>query len=132
MGGDQVYPDPSSDAYREHTIEPYRQACGAVQPFDADLFALPGNHDWYDGLRDFVDVFCSAERRHKRGDEYDFGCWRTRQSRSCFALKMPHRWWLCGIDVQLARRLNAAQLEYFQTLERWGRLNCCCVRLRPV
>ena len=57
MGGDQVYPDPSDDAYKERTINPYRTACGAVSPFKADLFALPGNHDWYDGLHDFKDLF---------------------------------------------------------------------------
>jgi len=116
MGGDQVYPDPSDDGYKERTINPYRAACGAVTPFKADLFALPGNHDWYDGLHDFNEVFCSSRRRYRRGDGYHFDCWETRQSRSYFALRLPHDWWLCGIDIQLNRRLNAAQLEYFQTI----------------
>jgi hypothetical protein len=39
---------------------------------------------------------------------------RTRQSRSYFALKLPHRWWLIGTDVQLTSDIDVPQVEYFR------------------
>ena len=48
----------------------------------ATLHALPGNHDWYDGLASFMQVF---------GDERAIGDYRTRQRSSYFAIKLPHQ-----------------------------------------
>ena len=116
MGGDLVYPDPSDQAYRERTIEPYRAACEHDAAFDADLYAVPGNHDWYDGLFAFTELFCRDGHDWPGREGHDFGCWKTKQKRSYFALKLPHDWWLCAVDVQLDDRLNATQLDYFQTV----------------
>ena len=118
MGGDQVYPDPSAESYRERTVAPYRAACADLQPFTADLFALPGNHDWYDGLHAFTELFCRRWQDYPGREGDDFGCWRTCQTRSYFALRLPHNWWLCGVDVQLDHRLNATQLDYFHNLSK--------------
>ncbi|MCH8292713.1 hypothetical protein IH992_16595 [Candidatus Poribacteria bacterium] len=71
------------------------------------LFAIPGNHDWYDGLTSFTRLF-SQERW--------IGAWQTRQRRSYFALKLPHRWWLWGIDVQLQSDIDQPQLNYFEEI----------------
>ena len=67
------------------------------------LFALPGTHDWYDGLVNFDTVFCRQNW---------VGGWKTCQSRSYFALELPHRWWLWGVDIQFGN-IDKAQLEYF-------------------
>jgi hypothetical protein len=116
MGGDEVYPDPSAEAYEERLIAPYEDACRQVEPFEADLFATPGNHDWYDGLKAFTSVFCLARRNRAESTGRRIGCWRTHQPRSYFALKLPRGWWICGVDIQLAADLNAAQVDYFRQI----------------
>ena len=105
MGGDEVYPAASTDGYEDRSKGVYRAALPVVEPDAPTLFALPGNHDWYDGLTSFLRVF--AQRR-------PFGGWRTEQTRSYFAVKLPHRWWLYAIDTQFDDYVDAPQLEYFR------------------
>ena len=42
------------------------------------------------------------------------GGWKTLQRRSYFALKLPHRWWLWGIDIQLEGYIDQAQIDFFR------------------
>jgi hypothetical protein len=105
MGGDQVYPTADYPTYRDRLIGPYRAARPAEGDRPADLFAIPGNHDWYDGLTSFIRVFCQQSR---------IGGWRTRQDRSYFAIRLPQGWWLWGIDTQLDSYLDPDQLRYFR------------------
>jgi hypothetical protein len=104
FGGDEVYPYPTRSEYEVRTESPYRHAfAGQARP---DVFAIPGNHDWYDSLVAFSRSFCRPERGFA-------GC-ATRQTRSYFALKLPHNWWLCAIDLQLGADLDEPQVQYFQ------------------
>ncbi|MGH3594086.1 MAG: hypothetical protein ACRDRF_24095, partial [Pseudonocardiaceae bacterium] len=41
------------------------------------------------------------------------GGWKTLQRRSYFAIRLPHRWWLWGIDIQFGSYIDEAQLRYF-------------------
>ena len=107
FGGDEVYPTASREAYRERLIAPYETALRNTKPPHPDAFAIPGNHDWYDSLVSFTRLFTS--RRW-------FAGWRTRQSRSYFALKLPHNWWLLGTDVQLGSDIDGPQVEYFERI----------------
>jgi hypothetical protein len=103
MGGDEVYPTASIAGYNDRTLGPYR----AARPFSenpSDLYAIPGNHDWYDGLTSFMRVFCTQQW---------IGGWKTRQRRSYFALQLPHRWWIFGIDIQLESYIDDPQFRYF-------------------
>jgi len=105
FGGDQVYPYPSRDAYARRTEWPYETALSArVQR--PDIFAIPGNHDWFDSLVAFSRTFCRPERGFA-------GC-RTRQTRSYFALHLPRDWWLVGVDLQLGADFDEPQVRYFQ------------------
>ena len=104
MGGDEVYPTPSIEEYENRTLGPYRAALPGTQSTTPDLYAIPGNHDWYDGLTSFMRVFCQHHR---------VGAWQTNQTRSYFALRLPHRWWLWAIDIQLATYIDEPQLNYF-------------------
>ncbi len=120
MGGDQVYPDPSREAYRARLIQPYRAALpkdlnGEEGPAP-DLFALPGNHDWYDGLNAFSGVFLRNEHNLAGPDGNRIGGWHLQQSRSYFALKLPRGWWLWGIDGQLDSAIDPPQAGYFAGL----------------
>ena len=105
MGGDQVYPTADYPTYRDRLIGPYRAALPAGGERPPDLFAIPGNHDWYDGLTSFIRVFCQ---------QATIGGWQTRQDRSYFAMRLPQGWWLWGIDTQFDSYLDPAQLHYFR------------------
>jgi hypothetical protein len=104
FGGDEVYPYPSRSEYDVRTETPYKMAfAGRAHP---DVFAIPGNHDWYDSLVAFSRLFCRPERGFA-------GC-ATHQTRSYFALKLPANWWLMAIDLQLGADLDEPQVQYFQ------------------
>jgi hypothetical protein len=105
MGGDQVYPTASFDEYSNRLLKPYEAALPHVPAREqADLYAIPGNHDWYDGLSNFSRIFCQKKW---------LGGWKTQQRRSYFAVKLPHNWWLWGIDIQLEGFIDEPQLRYF-------------------
>jgi hypothetical protein len=103
LGGDEAYPIGSRDNYRDCLRGPYRSTS---TEFDEDrvMLAIPGNHDWYDGLVSFIRTFCQQRR---------IGGWQTRQRRSYFAVRLPHNWWLWGIDIQLDEDIDEPQLDYF-------------------
>jgi hypothetical protein len=107
FGGDEVYPGASRDMYEERLIQPYEAAMRRSHPPSPDLFVIPGNHDWYDGLAAFMRLFCAHRWVAGR---------RTRQSRSYFALKLPQDWWLLGTDVQLDSDIDVPQVEYFRSV----------------
>jgi len=109
LGGDEVYPVGSRRGYDERLVAPYAAAVhdlanGAPHP---DVFAIPGNHDWYDSLVAFSRKFIANRW---------FAHWRTRQNRSYFALRLPGKWWLLGTDVQLGSDIDGEQLEYFEQI----------------
>ncbi len=118
MGGDEVYPEPSIEAYCERTVAPWNASCVDQEPFNTDLYAIPGNHDWYDGLHAFSDVFCRNGRSYPGFSGIDFDCHTTRQLHSYFALKLKKGWWLCAIDVQLNGRIDAAQYDFFENVSK--------------
>lgn len=109
LGGDEVYPTAGTQAYRDRFTGPFRAALpwvAAAAPGDEEqVLALAGNHDWYDGLTSFTRLFCQGRWVGGR---------RTVQSRSYFAVRLPHRWWLWGIDIQLDADLDEPQIAYFR------------------
>lgn len=127
FGGDGVYPTASTNEYENRLVAPYQIAFQTGESMRAEenradseavdlkkdphVFALPGNHDWYDSLTAFKKIFCSPVFNDRK-----FGGWQTRQKRSYFALKLPHDWWLLGVDLQLAHSIDLGQLEYFSSL----------------
>jgi hypothetical protein len=104
LGGDAVYPVPKATEYENRMLGPYRAALPCARGEAPELFAVPGSHDWYDGLVNFTSIFCRNRW---------IGGWRTRQRRSYFALKLPNGWWLWGIDIQFGASVDEAQLQYF-------------------
>lgn len=108
LGGDQVYPVASDDEYRDRFAGPYRAALPWRPPgATREAVAIPGNHDWYDGLGSFTRRFCQQRW---------VGAWRTHQRRSYFAVRLPHHWWLWGVDIALAGLVDQPQCEYFAAL----------------
>lgn len=112
LGGDAVYPAASARAYENRTIGPFStafpDAASAATPpvHRPTLLAVPGNHDWYDGLTSFLRVFARGAR---------IGGWQTTQTRSYFVVSLGPGWWLVGLDSQLGEYIDEPQLAYFRT-----------------
>ncbi|MBX2809924.1 MAG: metallophosphoesterase [Cellvibrionaceae bacterium] len=107
MGGDQVYPTAHKSEYDNRTVYPYSYALPYVKEKPPHLYAVPGNHDWYDGLTNFRRLFMQ-----KRW----LGGWQSQQDRSYFAFKIAANCWVWGIDIQLQADIDQPQLDFFTTL----------------
>jgi hypothetical protein len=108
MGGDQVYPFATETGYAHRLLAPYQAALPCTEQAEPPrLYAIPGNHDWYDGLTTFMRLFCRRQW---------IGAWRTEQKRSYFALRLPGGWWLWGLDIQFDFYIDEPQLRFFQGL----------------
>ena len=51
---DVIYPSGELGDYRTRFFRPYRE-------LDCPVFAIPGNHDWYDGLQGFMSHLCGID-----------------------------------------------------------------------
>ncbi|WP_343695178.1 hypothetical protein [Flavobacterium sp.] len=116
LGGDQVYPTPGMEDYTNRFKIPFSAAHVIPQGQDRPpenerpvMYAIPGNHDWYDGLTNFMKLF---------GQVRWLGNWITRQKRSYFAIKLPHNYWLWGIDIQLNADIDEQQKLYFEKVAK--------------
>ncbi len=110
LGGDQVYPTANRTEYRDRFAGPFQAAFPwGPENRAPDLYALPGNHDWYDGLTSFLRLFCQ---------ERWIGGWQTQQRRSYFALRLPGDWWLWGTDIQLESELDEPQIRFFRQVAK--------------
>ncbi|AUM65358.1 hypothetical protein C0R09_12955 [Brevibacillus laterosporus] len=107
FGGDQVYPTANKKAYETRLITPYYLAMRYSEHPHPQVFAIPGNHDWYDGLVAFTRLFCSRKW---------FNGWQAPQQKSYFAIKLPHHWWLLGTDVQLNSDIDGPQIKFFESI----------------
>jgi hypothetical protein len=110
LGGDEVYPSPSSERYEQRLEGPWRAALPWTEPAPTEprhptVYAVPGNHDWYDGLTGFMRLF---------GQGRWIGGWKSHQTRSYFAVQLPHRWWLWGVDIQAESLIDQPQLTFFE------------------
>jgi hypothetical protein len=125
LGGDEVYPYATPKEYLDRFEGPMQAALPWTEgdptpplnvepshpdlerpeaPANPTLLAIPGNHDWYDGLTGFMRLF--AQRGWIGGRQLV-------QKRSYFAVKLPGAYWLWGIDIQSDSYIDAAQLWYF-------------------
>ncbi len=110
MGGDEVYPTATRDEYNVKLRAPYQFAFPLQESIpDAQrppVFAIPGNHDWYDGLVNFLAFFA-------RKKSTDIGHWKTQQKRSYFAAKVSDLCWVWAIDIALITDMDQPQADYF-------------------
>lgn len=140
LGGDEVYPVASAEAYQRRFTSVFRAARFCYPQFinpktpvhGPPVLALPGNHDWYDGLSSFRRTFCESWTRMTDAVDADgltpVGCyepdeatkereiaggWTTIQSRSYFAIRVHPKWWIWGVDSQLNAPIDPGQLAYF-------------------
>ncbi|CAN1273915.1 hypothetical protein LINPERPRIM_LOCUS15229 [Linum perenne] len=127
VGGDLAYPNPSSFTYERRLFCPFEYALqpppwykedqvaahkpelphgvSELKQYDGpQCFAIPGNHDWFDGLHTFMRYIC-----HKSW----LGGWIMPQKKSYFALQLPKRWWVFGLDLALHNDIDVFQFKFF-------------------
>ncbi|WP_067175902.1 metallophosphoesterase family protein [Microtetraspora niveoalba] len=63
IASDVIYPTGSGNEYGDKFFRPYKD-------YRAPIYAVPGNHDWYDGLGGFMRVFCDAPPLAARGEGF--------------------------------------------------------------
>nr|CCA25522.1 conserved hypothetical protein [Albugo laibachii Nc14] len=107
--------DPTAVSARKLGLAPYHKAKGNASampsaPFLNNYegpcaFAIPGNHDWFDGLSTFNRFVCNRDW---------LGGWHLPQKTSHFILKLPKGWWLIAVDLALEDDINTEQFELFQ------------------
>jgi hypothetical protein len=71
--------------------------------------AIPQNHDWFDNVSTFHRYFINYDTNQFIGAD-------TPQSRTYFATKLPHDWWVFGLDWALVGDIDRKQYEAFQGL----------------
>lgn len=114
MGGDEVYPRAAPETYQRQLRDPYDWAFPDPHPHllkGPPVYAIPGNHDWYDGLVVFLALFSRKEHLH-------LGGWRTHQRRSYFAIQVTKTWWIWAMDSQLDDDVDQPQKDYFSAIAK--------------
>jgi hypothetical protein len=131
---DVIYPTGDVNDYPQKFFEPY-------SGYDKPIYALPGNHDWYDQLQGFMFAFC--HRQPPEGMEprlpWLLGrLWRrpkpvsarTRERRDAFAGRpdppQPGPYWvmdlgplaLVAIDTGICGELDREQGDWLQRVSR--------------
>jgi len=131
LGGDLAYPGSGRLDYQYRFVEPFEEAqawaggegswrCGGGNRRGAPLagddkvvVAIPQNHDWAVSCSAFCRYFVNHDRGAVLGA-------RTPQRQTWFAVKLPQRWWLLGLDFALEGDLDRNQYEGFRALIEQG------------
>lgn len=132
IGGDLAYPNPSTYSYERRLFQPFEYALQPPSWYKPEhiavtkpelpegvyslenfggpqCFAIPGNHDWFDGLDTFMRYIC-----HRSW----LGGWLLPQQKSYFALRLPQGWWVFGLDQALHGDIDIFQFKYFTDIVR--------------
>ncbi len=117
LGGDQCYPQATREDYKKRLVTPFSWAFDVPQP-ERKLFAIPGNHDWYDGLAAFDSLFCSSRDRLSGQKGEAIGGWQCQQHRSYWSMRLPYGWWIWGTDIQFSKYLDTPQINYFELMAK--------------
>ncbi|CAD7700191.1 unnamed protein product, partial [Ostreobium quekettii] len=93
------------DSPHRCSASPSHSSLRQLRQYDGpQCFAIPGNHDWSDGLQTFI-----RDILHRGW----LGGWLLPQEKSYFALKLPHGWWMFGVDLALECDIDMCQYRYF-------------------
>ncbi|WP_217213047.1 metallophosphoesterase [Streptomyces sp. AC550_RSS872] len=141
LASDVIYPVGSADDYGSKFFRPY-------QEYQAPIYAIPGNHDWYEDLGAFMRVFCDdapplapepAPRplsraglrsllwhRPRKGDGQRLAQQRTLRSAAAQQAVQPGPYWaidagpvrIVGIDTGLLGTLDAEQGAWLREVSK--------------
>ncbi|KAG5506407.1 hypothetical protein JKF63_05910 [Porcisia hertigi] len=83
------------------------------------LFAIPGNHDWFDGLTTYRKYIIEREW---------IGGWLMPQRSSFFVLRLPHNWFILCCDTGNLQDIDVAQRNYFlDAIEKYMDVDSCAI-----
>lgn len=133
LGGDAAYPIANLAALRERLQAPMVWAAAKVHGTATPpgpprpVFAIPGNHDYYDELDGFARQFRRpatpegvGSQKHGEPPPLRLPGYERVQEASYFALALPFDWQLWGVDLgrdlERERPLDTRQQEYFAGL----------------
>lgn len=124
VGGDTAYHVADETTLRRRFVTPWNAAHerGDARP-RRPIFAIPGNHDYYDHLVGFNRLF---RRPYPDGATSVLGLtgFYSAQEASYLRIRLPHDWELWGVDLQ-SHGLDYRQRLYFRSGERPTRLILC-------
>jgi hypothetical protein len=122
FGGDLAYPGASALEYQYRFIEMLSTAHDPAGRFVVPggsagrafaprkfIVAIPQNHDWFDSASTFCRYFVNYDQGAVIGA-------RTPQRQTYFATRLPHGWWVLGLDFALVGDLDRQQFEAFAAL----------------
>jgi Calcineurin-like phosphoesterase len=99
IDSDVIYPAGDINDYIDGFYLPYERYRGPI-------YAIPGNHDWYDGLNGFMFHFCGAEPLPSSAYRAGSYNWKERLARALWRKPSPP-----DLPVLLYERRARAQLE---------------------
>lgn len=140
IASDTLYPTGSVNEFGPKFFRPYRD-------YDAPIYAVPGNHDWYDGLGGFMRVFCGAPELPPESapsfpsrawfrrllwknpdvpDEARFAEAESMRSRPAQQMRQPGPYWsmdagpvrIIGIDTGILGGIDAEQGEWLRRVSQ--------------
>ncbi|WP_433240437.1 metallophosphoesterase family protein [Streptosporangium sp. CA-135522] len=140
IASDVIYPTGSGNEYDDKFFRPYKD-------YPAPIYAVPGNHDWYDGLGGFMRVFCDAPalkaerqgfglspaglrgllwRRPERIDEAALARARERRALPRQRAVQPAPYWametpgllIVGVDTGIHGTIDREQAEWLREVSR--------------
>ncbi|MFE3453907.1 metallophosphoesterase family protein [Nonomuraea sp. NPDC059194] len=134
IASDVIYPTGAGNDYPHKFFRPYKD-------YQAPIYALPGNHDWYDGLGGFMRVFCDAPplkpkpdrglrgllwRRPEPIDEAALAQARTMRGAPAQQAVQPASYWaiesesllIVGIDTGIDGLIDKDQVEWLRRTSR--------------
>ncbi len=134
VGGDTAYHVADQATLEERFRAPFnwayadRRARGSLPETSAGkaperyIAAIPGNHDYYDTLTGFNRLFRKHGRYLQKNDHRTHNAGRVADFERCqeasfFAVKLPHRWQLWGLDSQ-AGHMDFRQRRFFGALRQ--------------
>lgn len=120
LGGDEVYPYATPKIFRNQLDTPFAVALQEPCNDRPRVFAIPGNHDWYGSLAEWRKRFTSPATNTfppKLDATVSPLGWEVTQSASWFAAKLPHGWWIWGLDTYLDGSINQEQRNFFESIQ---------------
>ncbi|CCW59812.1 unnamed protein product [Phytomonas sp. EM1] len=96
----------------------YRSVTGVLRSIPM-FFAIPGNHDWFDGLSTF---------RKYITEKTWIGGWLMPQRSSFFVLKLPYNWFMLCTDTGNEQDIDMSQRNYFlNVIEKYMDDSSCVI-----
>jgi hypothetical protein len=125
VGGDTAYPVADSLQIDHRFVQPmnyaFKRRFPESSPEARPLFAIPGNHDWYDSLDGYNRVFrrpapALEQRSDETGRPLTPEGYCALQDASYFALQLPGNWWFWACDARDGPDMDYRQRAYFEQL----------------